>query len=114
MEVTPTELATSLLGASVVQTIAVESTEGEVLAVPVAALSVAADGATRLQVQGPGGKTRSVTVNPGLSAKGMVAVTPVRGELAPGDLVIVGRSGGGPAGGKQTAGTQKPAGSNAP
>jgi hypothetical protein len=82
----------------VVQTIAVESTEGEVLAVPVAALSVAGDGSTRVQVQGADGKTRTVPVNAGLSAKGMVAVTPVRGDLAPGDLVVVGRSGGGPAG----------------
>jgi hypothetical protein len=35
-----------------------------------------------------------VPVTPGLSAKGMVGVTPVRGDLAPGDLVVVGRRGG--------------------
>jgi peptidoglycan hydrolase-like protein with peptidoglycan-binding domain len=93
MEVTPHDVASSLLGASVVQTIAVESTEGEVLAVPVAAVSAGADGVTRVEVQGPNGELRPVTVTPGLSAKGMVAVTPVGGNLAPGDLVVVGRSG---------------------
>ena len=31
-----------------------------------------------------------VTVEPGLSAKGLVAVTPVGGDLGPGDLVVVG------------------------
>jgi hypothetical protein len=101
MEVTPTDISPALLGASVVQTIAVENTEGEVLAVPVAALTVAADGATRVQVQGADGKIRPVAVTPGLSAKGMVAVTPVGGDLAPGDLVVVGRRGGNSA--RQTA-----------
>ena len=90
MEVAPQGVAPSLLGTSVVQTIAVESTEGEVLAVPVAALSAAADGSTRVEVQDPKGGLRSVTVTPGLSAKGLVAVTPVAGDLAPGDLVLVG------------------------
>jgi hypothetical protein len=93
MEVTPADVTGSLLGASVVQTIAVESTEGKVLAVPVAALSVTADGRTRVQVQRADGKTRFVTVDPGLSAKGLVAVTPVSGTLKPGDLVVVGRKG---------------------
>ena len=41
---------TSLVGASVVLTITVSSTEGEVLTVPIAALSVAADGTSRVQV----------------------------------------------------------------
>ena len=111
MEVTPNQLATSLLGASVVQTIAVESTEGEVLAVPVSALTVAGDGSTRVQVQGAGGRIRSVTVNPGLSAKGLVAVTPVGGDLVPGDLVVVGQRGG-PADAGKTAGGEKPASSD--
>ena len=71
-------------------TISVQTTEGEVLAVPVAALSMAADGTTRVQVQDSRGATRYVTVEPGLAAKGVVAVTPVGGELGPGDLVVVG------------------------
>ena len=59
------------------------------LAVPVAALSVAADGTSRVQVQAADGATRFVTVTPGLAAKGLVAVTP-DGDLAEGDLVVVG------------------------
>ena len=90
MEVTPSGLNVSSAGASVVQTISVESTQGEMLTVPVASLSVGADGATRVEVQGPNGITRYVTVVPGLTAKGLVAVTPVAGDLAPRDLVVVG------------------------
>ena len=81
---------TSLVGASVVLTITVSSTEGDVLTVPIAALSVAADGTSRVQVR-ERGATRTVTVNPGLAAKGMVQVTPVKGTLAAGDLVVAGR-----------------------
>ena len=90
LEVTPTGLDVGLAGASVVQTIGVQSTAGEVLAVPVAALSMASDGTTRVQVQPPREPARFVTVEPGLAAKGVVAVTPVQGELGPGDLVVVG------------------------
>ncbi|MGH9001940.1 MAG: hypothetical protein ACRDYV_02315, partial [Acidimicrobiia bacterium] len=93
LEVTPDDITATLLGASVVQTISVETTEGEVLAVPVGALSETADGRTRVQVEGAGGKTRWVVVNPGLAAKGLVAVTPVSGSLKRGDMVIVGNSG---------------------
>jgi peptidoglycan hydrolase-like protein with peptidoglycan-binding domain len=95
LEVTPTGLDVSLAGASVVQTISVRTTEGEVLAVPVAALSMASDGTTRVQVQETKGQPRYVTVEPGLAAKGLVAVNPVGGELGPGDLVVVGASGSG-------------------
>jgi hypothetical protein len=108
MEVVPNGLDVSLAGASVVQTIGVESTQGEVLAVPVAALSVAADGSSRVQVQGRNtAAPRYVTVTPGLSAKGLVAVTPVEGTLAPGDLVVVGANGAGRPGSK---GAKRPAG----
>jgi peptidoglycan hydrolase-like protein with peptidoglycan-binding domain len=94
LEVTPTGLDVSLNGASVVQTISVQTTEGEVLAVPVAALSMASDGTTRVQVQAANGPARYVRVEPGLSAKGLVAVNPLEGELGPGDLVVVGGNGG--------------------
>jgi peptidoglycan hydrolase-like protein with peptidoglycan-binding domain len=93
LEVTPTGLDVSLNGASVVQTISVQTTEGDVLAVPVAALSMASDGSTRVQVQDTRGAPRYVKVEPGLSAKGLVAVNPVDGELRPGDHVVVGASG---------------------
>src|SRR2546428_354111 len=90
LEVTPTGIDPGLAGASVVQTISVQTTQGEVLAVPVAALSMASDGTTRVQVQSARAPARFVTVEPGLSAKGLVAVTPVGGDLGPGDLVVVG------------------------
>jgi multidrug efflux pump subunit AcrA (membrane-fusion protein) len=73
-------------------TIPVESTDGEVLAVPIAALSATADGTSRVEVaEGEGGATRFVTVNPGLSAEGYVEVDPVDGNLGEGDRVVVGR-----------------------
>jgi peptidoglycan hydrolase-like protein with peptidoglycan-binding domain len=93
LEVTPNGLDVSLNGASVVQTISVQTTQGEVLAVPVAALSMASDGTTRVQVQAAKGPARYVTVEPGLAAKGLVAVSPLQGELGPGDLVVVGANG---------------------
>jgi peptidoglycan hydrolase-like protein with peptidoglycan-binding domain len=93
LEVTPTGLDVSLNGASVVQTISVQTTQGEVLAVPVAALSMASDGTTRVQVQPAKGPARYVTVEPGLAAKGLVAVSPLQGDLGPGDLVVVGANG---------------------
>jgi hypothetical protein len=89
--VAPADAPASLVGASVVLTIQVGSTQGEVLAVPVAALSQAADGTSRVQVQENGKSTRYVTVTPGLAARGLVAVTPVDGSLEPGTLVVVGR-----------------------
>jgi hypothetical protein len=92
LEVTPAGLDAGLAGASVVQTISVKSTQGEVLAVPVAALSMGSDGATRVQVQPGRAPARFVTVEPGLAAKGLVAVTPVGGDLGPGDLVVVGEN----------------------
>jgi hypothetical protein len=93
LEVTPSGLDVSLAGASVVQTIKVQTSEGEVLAVPVAALSMASDGSTRVQVQPAQGTARYVKVEPGMAAKGLVAVSPLEGDLGPGDLVVVGASG---------------------
>jgi hypothetical protein len=93
LEVVPQTAPGQLVGASVKLTIAVKSTEQAVLAVPITALSVGADGESRLQVQRPGGHTEYVTVAPGLAAKGLVEVRPLDGKLAPGDLVIVGERG---------------------
>lgn len=92
--VAPANAPPSLAGASVILTVTVGTTDGDVLAVPVAALSVGADGTSRVQVQRGKASTRDVTVTPGLAAKGMVAVTPVAGRLNPGDLVVVGTGGG--------------------
>jgi hypothetical protein len=89
LEVTPKDAPPTLVGTSVVLTVTVDSTDQEVLAVPVAALSVAADGSSRVEVKRTDGTTRFVAVTPGLTAKGLVAVSPA-GPLAAGDLVIVG------------------------
>jgi hypothetical protein len=89
LEVTPKDAPAALVGTSVVLTITVNSTETDVLAVPVAALSVAADGTSRVEVKAGDGTTHFVAVTPGLTAKGLVAVVPA-GALAAGDLVIVG------------------------
>ncbi len=92
LEIAPRSAPAQLVGASVKLTIAVKSTKQAVLTVPVTALSVGADGSSRVQVQRPSG-TEYVTVQPGLAAQGLVEVRPVRGRLSPGDLVIVGTKG---------------------
>jgi multidrug efflux pump subunit AcrA (membrane-fusion protein) len=78
-----------LQGFSVRLTIAIESTKGAVVAVPVSALSLAADGTSRVQVE-KNNQLDYATVRPGLSAGGYVEVTPVDRELVPGQLVVVG------------------------
>jgi hypothetical protein len=78
-----------LEGASLRLTIPIESTKGAVTAVPLSALSLAADGSSRVQVADRGA-LRYLPVTPGLAADGYVAVKPVNGTLAPGQLVVVG------------------------
>ena len=70
-------------------TIATESTRGAVLAVPTSALTLSADGSSRVQVQDQGA-LRQVVVQPGLSTGGFVEVTPLQGTLAAGQQVVVG------------------------
>ncbi len=92
-EVTPAEAPARLVGASVRLAIQVESTRGAVLAVPLSALTVGADGSSRVQVV-RGADTDYVTVTPGLVANGLVEVRPiVAAELEAGDLVVVGARG---------------------
>ncbi|MCZ7533049.1 MAG: peptidoglycan-binding protein [Acidimicrobiia bacterium] len=88
-EILVDEAPSSIVGTSVRLTIPIESTGGETLAVPVNALFLAADGTSRVEIQRPEGLV-FVTVEPGLSAGGFAAVTPVDGELNPGDLVVIG------------------------
>jgi putative peptidoglycan binding protein len=88
-EVQVDETPVRLEGFSVRVTIPIESTNGAVTAVPVSALSLAADGSSRVQVQN-NGALEYLTVTPGLSAGGYVEVTPVEGRLEPGQLVVVG------------------------
>ncbi len=79
-----------LVGSNVKVVIPVGGTAGEVLAVPAAALSAAADGSTRIEVLEPGGTTRFIRVEPGLAADGLVEITPLDGEIVEGDLVVIG------------------------
>ncbi|WP_157253019.1 peptidoglycan-binding domain-containing protein [Nonomuraea typhae] len=80
----------SLVGSPMTVRISVGSTEGEVLAVPVAAVITSADGRPRVRVALDGDRTREVEVRTGLTADGDVKVTPVRaGELKEGDRVVV-------------------------
>jgi multidrug efflux pump subunit AcrA (membrane-fusion protein) len=75
--------------------ITVSSTDGDVLAVPVAALSVGPDGDPRVEVErssddGPDA-TEFVEVTVGLTAQGYAEISPVGGAtLAEGDRVVVG------------------------
>ena len=74
---------------SVRLTIPIKSTQGEVTAVPVSALSLSVDGISRVQIDN-NGVLEYVTVKPGLSAGGFVEISPVEGKLVPGQLVVVG------------------------
>ena len=76
-------------GFSVRLSIPIKSTDGAVTAVPMSALSLAADGSSRVQVHEEG-ELKFVTVKPGLSADGFVEVTPINGKLEVGQLVVVG------------------------
>jgi multidrug efflux pump subunit AcrA (membrane-fusion protein) len=85
VETTPVLLA----GFSVRLTIPIETSKGEVTAVPTSAVSLAADGTSRVLVE-RGGKQEYVTVQPGLSTGGYVEVNTPDGRLIPGQLVVVG------------------------
>ena len=91
LSITPKSAPAQLVGASVKLTIAVKSTQQAVLTVPITALTVGADGNSRVEVQRAGGRNEYVTVEPGLAAQGLVEIRPVKGSLAPGNLVIVGK-----------------------
>jgi peptidoglycan hydrolase-like protein with peptidoglycan-binding domain len=93
LEVAPGTAPVQLVGASVKLTIAVKTTRDAVLTVPVNALSVGADGSSRVERQEPGGRTDYVDVEPGLAAHGLVEVRPVSGPLEADDLVVVGTRG---------------------
>ncbi|WP_246222447.1 peptidoglycan-binding domain-containing protein [Phytoactinopolyspora limicola] len=97
--ITPQDLSNdeveALRSSNVKVTIPVESTDGDVLAVPLAALSAGPDGAARVEVQRPATDgeepvTDLVEVEVGLTAAGYAEVTAVDGTLDEGDLVIVG------------------------
>jgi hypothetical protein len=108
LEVTPRGADKRLVNTSVRLTIAIKSTKGKVLTVPLNALSVGGDGESRVQVDIGGGRTRLVLVDPGLAAAGNVEVRPKRGgALKEGDRVVIGA-------GSASAAAKAPTGSNAP
>ncbi len=92
MSLTPIEdLPEEAYNQSLRITIPISSTGGEVLAVPLAAVSAASDGGARVEVEQSDGSTVLVEVSTGLAADGYVAVTPIGGTLEAGDRVVVGR-----------------------
>ena len=79
----------ALQGNNVRVSVPVSSTAGEVLAVPLAALTAGPGGESRVEIStGDGDETRLVEVTTGLAADGFVEVS---GDIAEGDLVVVGR-----------------------
>ncbi|MFE3263018.1 peptidoglycan-binding protein [Streptomyces sp. NPDC059215] len=73
-------------------TITAAATSGAVTAVPEAAVSAGADARTTVTVVSVSGAQHSVPVTVGVSADGLVQVTPVRGHtLRVGDRVVVGK-----------------------
>ena len=85
-------LPDSLSGANLRVTFTAAATDGEVLVVPLAAVSAGADGQARVDVVGANGKAEQVDVTAGLSADGFVEITPVEpGAIKQGDLVVVGQ-----------------------
>lgn len=102
VEIEPEEIPEEVIGQNVRVVIPVNSTGGEVLAVPAAALYATADGSTRLEVEQSDGTLRTVTVETGLAAGGLVEISPVGDDIAEGDLVVVGRADGSRPGGDET------------
>jgi hypothetical protein len=96
VRITPTDdgAAADLNGAGVVVTIPIESTGGEVLVVPVAALTARADRTTWVELLDPDGTRHDVEVTAGLQADGLVEVSAADGSsLSEGDRVMIGGSG---------------------
>jgi hypothetical protein len=88
-EILVDKTTTALEGFSLRLTIPVQSTGAAVMAVPISALSLAADGTSRVQVSN-NGSLEFITVEPRLTADGYVEIKPVNGTLTPGQLVVIG------------------------
>lgn len=93
-EVTASNISERSVGLNVKLTIPIESTDSEVFAVPAAALTVTSSGATQIQVL-DGDLVRTLDVQPGLAADGLVEVTPLGDErLGVGMPIVIGRTNG--------------------
>ena len=88
----------TLVGASVRLSVPIRSTKKATLTVPLSAVSLAPDGGSRVQ-RAVDQELNFVSVRTGLSADGYVSVTPLEGDLAAGDLVVVGLESDGRSGG---------------
>lgn len=89
MQVSVAQPLANLAGASLRLRIPVQSSVGEVLVVPVSALSLGADGQSRVQRHDASG-SHYVTVETGLSANGYVEIRALNGELQEHDEVVIG------------------------
>ncbi|WP_017793491.1 efflux RND transporter periplasmic adaptor subunit [Leucobacter salsicius] len=94
-KLTPEQLE-AVRGTNVRVRIPVASTEGEVLAVPIAALSAGSGGEDRVELlvdlkDGPNAVTEIVTVTAGLAADGYVEVTSEDPRIKAGAKVVVGK-----------------------
>ena len=91
------EQRNELLGRNVRVRIPVSSTDGEVLAVPDAALTAGPGGEVRVEVMRAGAEAPElVVVEIGLSAGGYTEIVSSEAPLVAGDLVVVGQSDGAP------------------
>lgn len=91
LEILPDEVIPELAGTNVKITIPIRSTGGEVLAVPLSALTATAGGDAIVTVVAEDGSVRTVTVKAGLSSSGLVQVDVLDGELSEGDQVVIGQ-----------------------
>jgi len=85
------EQTTALQGSNVRVRVPVSSTDGEVLAVPLAALTAGPGGESRVEMV-EDGQSRLVEVTTGLAASGYVEITGSQEPIEAGDLVVVGIS----------------------
>lgn len=94
MEVTPQGdySVTELVGVNFRLKIPLEKSQGEVLAVPLAALSAGADGSSRVELLNDDDSSELVLVEVGLSDKNrsLVEIRSLGRDLASGDLVVIG------------------------
>ncbi|MFE6198181.1 efflux RND transporter periplasmic adaptor subunit [Streptomyces sp. NPDC057838] len=93
LTVTPAgALDAGFAGTNVQLRIEAAASRGKVLVVPVSALFATSDGTTNVVRVLPSGEQRTVPVTAGMSAGGMVAVTPERGgTLRDGERVVISR-----------------------
>lgn len=84
------EQVTVLQGTNVRVSVPVSSTGGDVLSVPLAALTAGPGGESRVEVMGEDGTSELVQVSTGLAAGGYVEITGSERALQAGDLVVIG------------------------